>query len=267
MTVVKVGGSLVSEGKLENVLSDVPAALGIDRMVLVHGGGQAVTDVAERMGKKQRFITSPSGVRSRYTDRETAEIYSMVMSGMVAKKIVTGLARHGVSAFSLSGLDGSTIRAQRKKKLLMIDERNRKVAIEGGYTGRVTGVDVSAINSLLEIGFLPVVSPVAMGEEYEILNIDGDRAASATAAALAADRLLFLTNVEGVMMDGKVVERLTPSEARALLPKIGAGMDKKVMGAIEAVEGGVKACIISSGSRPNPVSTTLKAQGGTVISR
>ncbi len=265
VTVVKVGGSLVVEGKLDNVLSDVPAALKLDQIVLVHGGGQTVTEYAERLGKRQKFITSPSGVRSRYTDQETAEIYSMVMSGLIAGKIVTGLSRLGIQAFSLSGIDGGFIRAERKRRLLIIDERGRKVAIDGGFTGKPKHVDTKIPKSILSMGLTPVVSPVAIGEDSEMLNIDGDRAASTVSSAIPSDTLIFLTNVEGLYLDGKLVDRLTVAEARSVLPKIGTGMDKKVIGAIEAVEAGVSKCIIAPGNTSEPITKALKGATGTVI--
>lgn len=265
VTVVKVGGSLVAEGRLQNVLSDVPDALKLDRIVLVHGGGEIVTRYAERLGKEQRFIRSPSGVRSRYTDQETAEIYSMVMSGLIAGRIVSELSRQGVTAFSLSGIDGGLIRAERKKKLLMVDERGRKIAIDGGFTGKPKYVNRAIIENILSMGFTPVISPVAISDESEILNIDGDRAASFVASSIRSNTLVILTNVGGVLLDGKVVKSLTIKEAREILPSIGPGMDKKIIGAIEAVEAGVDRCIIAPGNVEHPLTAALSGGVGTVV--
>jgi acetylglutamate/LysW-gamma-L-alpha-aminoadipate kinase len=264
-TVVKVGGSLIEEGWLQSVLTDVRNTLSTEEAVLVHGGGQKVTEIAERLGKQQRFVTSPSGVRSRYTDSETAEIYSMVMSGLVAGRIVTGFAKLGVRAFSLSGIDASCIIAERKRRLLIINERGRKMAIEGGFTGKVTSVDSSILRWILGLGLLPVVSPVAIGGEGEILNIDGDRAASAIASSLPADTLLILTNVEGVVLRGKTVPHLSCNEARSLLPEIGPGMDKKVIASVEAVQNGVKRSIIAPGNRSKAIADAIRLKCGTVI--
>ncbi|MEM3186234.1 MAG: [LysW]-aminoadipate/[LysW]-glutamate kinase [Conexivisphaerales archaeon] len=263
--VIKIGGSLVAQGKLDTILSDLASVLPYYKTVLVHGGAKSVTEIAERMGKKQKFITSPSGIKSRYTDYETAEIYCMVMSGLLASRIVSFLAGQKVKAFSISGLDASAILAERKKKLIILDERNRKVAIEGGYTGKIKHVDSKIIDMLLQNSYLPVISPVAIGTDNEILNVDSDRCASAVASSLKAEQLIFLTNVDGLMHDGKLVNRITKDEAKKLLPEIGAGMDKKVMSAIEALENGVKRCVISSGMTDKPISGILKSDGGTVI--
>lgn len=264
-TVIKVGGSLIKDGSFENVIKDIPSAIKKDNLVLVHGGGDIVTEVADKLGKKQKFVVSPQGVRSRYTDKETVQIYGMVMSGLIGPKIIQILASLGVKAISLSGYDCSLIAAERKKKLLVIDERGRKMVIEGGYTGRISGVNVDLIELMLSNGILPVVSPVAIGTEYELLNVDGDRAASSLAAALKAEMLALMTNVDGLYIDGRLVTEVTSGEARSLLKKIGPGMDKKVIAAIEAVENGVAKCLICSGRRENPVSSLLGEKAGTVI--
>lgn len=260
--VVKVGGDLVKdEGAMQRVLQDVKEVASRRRVVLVHGGGDIVTDVALKLGKEQVFVTSPEGFRSRYTDRETAEIYSMVMSGLINKRLVVGLQRLGVRAVGLSGLDAGLLRAERKKKLIIIDERGRRRAIEGGYTGRIVAVGAYVLEELLRLGLLPVVAPVALGDEYEILNVDGDRAAAHIAGALRAE-LVLLTDVEGVMVDGGLVREVRASEVEALLRKVGPGMITKVYAASEALSLGSPRAVIASGLVEGPVSSAL-AGGGT----
>lgn len=140
------------------------------------------------------------------------------------------------------------------------------MAIEGGYTGKVTGVNAPLLDSLLSQGYVPVVSPVASGETSEPLNVDGDRAASSVALGVKADAVVFLTNVGGLTFDEKLVGHLTPSEASSSLPKIGFGMQKKVMAAAEAVEGGVKEAIICSGTRDAPLTRAIAHDNCTVVS-
>jgi len=265
--VVKIGGSLMKEGVPTKLVSDIATASRVHQVVIVHGGGDVVTETASKLGKEQRFIVSPEGIRSRYTDMETAEIYQMVMTGMLAKRLVLALSKAGVIGISVSGVDGRLLQGKRKTKLIIIDERGRKVAIDGGYTGKVTAVNSSLIDDLLAHGYLPVVSPVAIGEDSEPLNIDGDRAASALASSLGADVILFATNVEGLSLDGKLVHHLTPEEASAKISKIGFGMQKKVMAAVEAVGAGVKEALICSGTRDSPLSRGLAHEGCTVISQ
>ena len=263
--VVKIGGSLMKGGVPGTMIDDIPA-LASNQTIIVHGGGDVVTDYATRLGKEQKFVVSPEGIRSRYTDRETAEIYQMVMSGLLAKRLVSAFDRAGLRSISLSGADGLLLQGRRKAKLVIVDDRGRKVAIEGGYTGKVTGVNSSLLENLLTQGYIPVVSPVAAGEGAEPLNVDGDRVASSVATGSKAEAVIFLTNVDGLMLDGSLVRHLSPPEASSKLPKIGFGMQKKVMAAVEAVEGGVSQAIICSGTRTHPLTRALAHDTCTVIS-
>lgn len=264
MIVIKIGGSIV-DGLHSTTLQDIQYVLSNDKLVIVHGGGKEVTRIAGKLGKEQRFVVSPGGIRSRYTDKETIEVFTMVMAGKINKEIVSMLLKHGIKAVGLSGIDASMITAERKKKLVIIDERGRKVAIEGGYTGKISRVDTALLNMLLASDYTPVIAPVAIGDEYEMLNVDGDRAAAYVAGALKADRVLFMTDVNGLMMDGKLVEHLTLDEAKRLLPRIGPGMEKKVLACTEALSMGVREAIIASGKVERPISSALKHLNCTVI--
>ncbi len=264
--VIKVGGSLMKSGVPDLLLKDVVSLGTSNKVVIVHGGGEVVTDMATRLGKEQRFVVSPDGIRSRYTDWETVEIYQMVMSGLLGKRLVLALAKAGAGAVSISGVDGSLLQGTRKSRLIIVDDRGRKVAIDGGYTGKVRRVDTSVVEALLTGGYVPVVSPVAISEDAEPLNIDGDRAAGSLSAGLGADAVVFATNVGGLVLDGGLVTHLTPIQARAKLAQVGFGMQKKVMAAAEAVERGVKEAIICSGTDNAPISRGLAHEGCTVIS-
>lgn len=249
----------------QEVAIDVKAVSEKNQVIFVHGGAVEVTEIAQKLGKEQRFITSPDGFRSRYTDRDTVDIYTMVMVGKLNKQIVTALESKGVRAIGLCGLDGQLIKAERKKRLVVINERGRRMAIDGGYTGRIEEINTDLLRLLMEAGYLIVVSPVAMSEEYEPLNVDGDRTAASIAGALKADVLLLLTDIEGLMMEGKTVQRLRSTEAKEILPKIGPGMITKIHAAIEALEQGVREVIISSGTGSTPLSSALSHSVGTVI--
>jgi acetylglutamate/LysW-gamma-L-alpha-aminoadipate kinase len=265
--VVKVGGSLMKNGVPDSLLRNVTTLASSNQVVMVHGGGDAVTEIATRLGKEQRFVVSPEGIRSRYTDAETVEIYQMVMSGLLVKRLVLALAKAGARAVSLSGVDGGLFMATRKSKLLIVDDRGRKVAIEGGYTGKVQAVNSNLVELLLSQGYLPVISPVAVSEAAEPLNIDGDRAAGLLAASLKSDAVVFATNVDGLMLDGALVGHLTPEEANEKLPGVGFGMQKKVMAATEAVRQGVNEAVICSGTKEAPITKALAHEACTVISR
>ena len=266
LIVVKVGGSILKEVPPE-IVSDIKNVLSEHQLVLVHGGGKGVTDVASKLGKEQKFVFSPKGFRSRYTDKETMEIFTMVMAGKINKKLVSALQKQEIPIVGLSGLDGYLLRAERKKRIIIVDEQNRKRVIDGGYTGKVQEVNASLLKLLVDNGYVPLVSPVAVSEEFEPLNVDADRTAANIAGALKADKLVLLTDVDGLMLEGKVVSQLHVDDVEAKLKKIGGGMITKVFAAKEALSNGVKEVVICSGVRKTPISSALKHEGGTVINR
>lgn len=264
MIAIKIGGSVVG-GLHPTAVADIARAARGGGAIIVHGGGKEVTRVCGQLGKEARFVTSPGGIRSRYTDRETAEIFTMVMCGRISKSIVAMLQAAGVNAVGLSGVDGRLIEAERKRRLLVVNERGRRQAIEGGYTGRITRVNAGLLSALVGQGMVPVVSPVAIGAEAEFLNVDGDRAAAHVAGAAGADRVLFVTDVDGLMLDGRLVRELDLQGARDARPRAGPGMEKKLLAAAEAIEMGVGEALIASGARENPISSALAHDRCTVI--
>jgi len=265
MIVLKIGGDLLDRGLGSSLSADIKRTLETDRIVIVHGGGDEVTKIAERLGKKQSFVSSPEGIRSRYTDKETAEIYNMVMAGKINKEVVAFLLKEGVPAVGLSGVDAGLLKAKRKKRLIIVDEKGRKKVIEGGFTGKIDQVNSVFLRLLIENGHVPVIAPTALGEEHELLNVDSDRAAANIGGAMGAEKIVFLTDVQGILMDGKLVKRLSVKEAETLLPKIGLGMEKKLIASIEALKAGVKKAIIASGLAENPISNAINRNAGTVI--
>jgi acetylglutamate/LysW-gamma-L-alpha-aminoadipate kinase len=189
----------------------------------------------------------------------------MVMSGKLNKAIVQMLLRQDINAVGVAGIDGGILKAERKKKLLVINEKGRKMIIEGGYTGKITSVDASLVSDLVHSGYVPVISPIALSEEFDFLNVDGDRAAAYVAGGIKADKVIFITDVNGLILNEKLVSSMTLDQAKAALPKIGSGMDKKVLACIEALEMGVKEAVIASGQTENPLSTAMTHRNCTVI--
>ncbi len=265
LIVAKAGGNVVKNG-LQEIAKDTKEI--VDRgnsLIFVHGGGAEVTIIAEKLGKKQSFVISPEGFRSRYTDMETVEILNMVMSGKINKEIVSAFQSQGVRSVGLSGVDGCLLKAKKKEKIIVVDERGRKRILDAGFSGKIHQVNGELVKLLVENGYVPVISPVAIGEKFELLNVDGDRAAANIAGALKADELIFLTDVDGVILDGKLVREMKISEIQKVLPKIGAGMSTKVHAALEALNMGVKEAIIASGLCKSPILSALQHENGTVI--
>jgi acetylglutamate/LysW-gamma-L-alpha-aminoadipate kinase len=137
--------------------------------------------------------------------------------------------------------------------------------VEGGYTGRIVRVETGLLDRLLEDNYIVVVAPVAVDSDGTLLNVDGDQAALKIATAIKADKVMLLTDVEGLVVDGSIVRELTAQEARSILPKIGPGMNRKIIEAVEAVEGGVREVLIANGLLENPVKKALENPGTRII--
>ena len=265
LLVIKMGGSILKEGTATDLVADLKEVAKENKIVLVHGGGAEVTVIASKLGKEQRFIMSPEGFRSSYTDKETIEIYTMVMAGKMNKQIVLALESQGLPTVGLTGLDASILKAERKTKLIVVDERGRKKVIDGGYTGKITEVNTALLNLLLEEGYVPIVTQIALSQDCEPLNVDGDRTAATIAGALKADKLILLTDVEGLMLKGERVPKIAATEVKEVLSEIGGGMSTKVHAGLEALNQGVKEVLITSGTAKQPITSALKHEVGTVI--
>ena len=264
MITIKIGGSVVDDLHPSTIL-DIKKIAETQGIIIVHGGGKEVTKVCKQLGKEPKFIKSPSGIKSRYTDKETAEIFTMVLSGRINKAIVLMLQKNGVNAIGLSGVDGNIIKADRKKKLIIVNEKDRKQMIDGGYTGKIKEINSELIRLLVQHGLTPVISPIAISEESEFLNVDGDRAAAYVAAKTGCDKVLFITDVDGLLMDEKLVPKLTLDEAKEIRKKIGPGMEKKILASTEALDMGVREALIANGQKDNPISAAISHEDCTVI--
>lgn len=267
LIVVKVGGS---EGiDYEMVCRDVADLTSRgQKVVLIHGGSHLTNQVATALGHPPQFVTSPSGYTSRLTDRHTLEIFEMVYCGKVNKEIVEILQRNGVNAIGLSGLDGRLWEGPRKKTIRVV-ENGRKRIIRNNFTGRVEKVNRDLLCMLLENRFVPVLTPPAISFEGEAINIDGDRAAAATAAALQADNLLILSNIPGVLMEFPDESSLLPEIAQKDIEFVKENyaegrMRIKLLGAQEALAGGVSRVVLGDARIEHPIQQALSGQG-TVI--
>ena len=195
--VVKLGGT---EGvDFSAICQDAVDLLAAGKqLVLVHGGSAEANALGEGLGKPPKFITSPSGYTSRYTNRETLEIFLMAVNGKVNSLLTEQLQKLGVNAFGLSGLDGRLMLATRKGAIQSLENGKRKI-IRDDYTGKIDSINTDLLTALLGMGLLPVIAPVAISQDGEALNVDADRAAGMLAGALHAHTLLLLTAVPGLM--------------------------------------------------------------------
>lgn len=239
--VVKYGGSAMLDEKLqESVIKDV-ALLKLVGMepIIVHGGGKEINKWLGYMGKESRFIEG-----LRVTDEETMEVAEMVLS-KVNKHLVQMMEKLGVKAAGISGKDGAT----------MICKKKTVNGQDIGFVGEVTGVNSELIDTLIAQDFVPIIAPIGMDENYQAYNINADEAASAVAKCIHAEKLVFMTDIEGVCLDPKdpntLISVLPISEAKYLIENktIAGGMIPKIQNCIEAVEQGVNRVHILDGRR------------------
>jgi acetylglutamate/LysW-gamma-L-alpha-aminoadipate kinase len=266
--VAKLGGT---EGvDFSAICQDVAALLMQGhQLILVHGGSAEANALGEGLGTPPKTITSPSGYTSRYTDRKTLEIFLMAVNGKVNSLLTEQLQALGVNALGLCGLDGRLLQATRKDAIQSVDaERGKRKIIRDDYTGKIETVNSELLVMLLNAGYLPVIAPVAVSEKGEALNVDADRAAAMVAVALKAKDLLLLTAVPGLMKnfpdESTLIRQLSQSQLAAASELAQGRMKKKVLGAEEALKGGVCRVVIADGRIQNPISNAL-AGNGTVI--
>ncbi len=266
LLVIKIGGS---EGiDLDACCADIAALWQAGRrLVLLHGGSGETNRISEQLGHPPRFVTSVSGVQSRYTDRETRDIFAMVYAGKVQTSIVERLLMGGINAIGLSGLDGRLLEGPRKESIRVV-EHGKRVILHGDYTGKVERVNTTLLNTLLDAGYLPVLCPLAASYAGEAINVDGDRAAACVAAALGAQQLIILSNVPGLLAnwpdEASLVRYFAPHELDQAMDLAQGRMKKKIMGAQEALAGGVRSVVLGDARVDHPVSAALAGQG-TVI--
>lgn len=250
--VVKLGGSAL--GQHDTTIEDVVIChqLGI-RVVLVHGGGNAISTWLKRVGIEPRFVNG-----LRVTDEETMELVVMTLAGQVNKQLVAELQRRGGRAMGLSGLDGGLL-------------RSRLRAPELGRVGEVTGVNLDPLLAIASAGYIPVVAPIALGDDGRAVNLNADTAAAEIAAALGAEKAIFLTDVPGVLDAQKqLISQLTALEAKDLIAQkvVFGGMIPKVEAALRALAGAERSHIIDGRAPHALIGELFTDRGvGTMITR
>jgi acetylglutamate kinase len=249
--VIKYGGAAQSVASLSEAFAEDVVLLnyiGI-RPVVVHGGGPKISATMERMGKVPNFVHG-----HRVTDEETMDIVEMVLGGLINKQIVALINSKGGKAIGLSGKDGGLIKAKKKKLKLTPGSDLNEQLVDLGLVGEVVSVRPGVLDTLDKGGFIPVIAPVGLGEGGMTLNINGDDITSAVASALKAEKLIYLTDVDGVQdKKGGSIPTLTVSKAKKLISSkvISGGMIPKVQAGISAAEGGVQKTHIIDGRVPH----------------
>ncbi len=243
IVVIKYGGNaMINEELKDSVMRDIVllSLIGV-KVVLVHGGGPEITDMLKRIGKESRFVDG-----LRVTDKETADIVQMVLTGKINKSLVALIENKGGKAIGLSGMDGHMIEAKAKDVRL-------------GYVGEITRVNVAPILDVIDKGYIPVVSTVGCDGEGNVYNINADTAAARIAGELGAESLISMTDIAGILKDKNDPATLIPvirtSDAPALIADgtIGGGMIPKVECCIHAIHWGVNRVFILDGRIPHAI--------------
>ena len=260
--VVKYGGHAMGDPELGQAFARDIALLkqsGVNPIV-VHGGGPQIGAMLKKMGIESKF---EGGLR--VTDQVTVEIVEMVLAGSINKEIVALINAEGEWAIGLCGKDGNLVFAEKARKVITDPDSNIERVLDLGFVGEPVEVDRTLLDLLARSEMIPVLAPVAPGRDGHTYNINADTFAGAIAGAVQAVRLLFLTDVPGVLDSrGEVVAELSVKQARAMIADgtISGGMIPKVETCIEAIERGVEGVVILNGKTPHAVLLELFTQHG-----
>ena len=259
VVVIKYGGNaMIDENLKMQVMEDIALLwlIGV-KVVLIHGGGPEISQTMRRLGKKAEFVNG-----LRVTDRETVDIVQMVLAGKVNKTLVSLIQMKGGHAVGLSGIDGGIIEAKMKDEAL-------------GYVGEITKIRTKPITDLLEKNYIPIISTVASDRQGNTYNINGDTAAAHIAGALHAERLIMMTDINGVLRDkddpSTLIREMSVDQAKGLYDEgvISGGMIPKVDCCIEAINEGVSNVVIMDGRVPHAILMELLTDegAGTMVTR
>lgn len=260
--VIKYGGHAMGDAELGRAFARDVALLRQSgaEPVVVHGGGPQIGAMLEKVGIVSEF---KNGLR--VTDRATIEVVEMVLAGSLNKRIVADFNAQGARAIGLCGKDGDMVRVRRATKSERDPDSNIEKAIDLGFVGEPERVDRAVLDMVAKSGLIPVIAPLALGDDGETYNVNADTFAGAIAGAMDARRLLFLTDVPGVLDNsGNLIKQLTVAEARALIADgtISGGMIPKVETCIEALARGVEGVVIVNGKAAHAVLLELFTRHG-----
>ena len=259
---IKFGGHAMGKADYVNAFAADIALLDQvgARPVVVHGGGPQIGEMLKKLQIESSFIDG-----LRVTDDATISVVEMVLAGSINKTLVAAIASAGGRAVGVSGKDGGLITARKLMAMAKASDSAIQQAVDLGFVGEPSHVDVTVLNALMQHHLIPVVAPVGGGEDGKTYNINADTAAGAIAAALNATRMLMLTDVTGVLdQNGKLISSLTISQAEALIHNgtISGGMIPKVKTCIDAVQGGAEGAVIIDGRAPHALLVELFTEHG-----
>jgi len=253
IVVIKYGGAAMIQEDLKiSFAEDIILLQSLGMLpVIVHGGGPEVSFAMERLGQKVSFIDG-----LRVTSAENLKVAEMVLSGMLNKEIISHLNNFGGKAVGVSGKDGGLITARKKLHARGLDL---------GYVGEIDSVEPNLLKILLKENYLPVISPIGLGKDGKTYNINADTVAATIAVALRAHKIIFMTDVNGIIVDDVLQRSLTPEDIREMIQSeiIYGGMLPKAEATLHCVDGGVRSAHIINGTDPHSVIAELFTDKGT----
>jgi [amino group carrier protein]-L-2-aminoadipate 6-kinase len=265
MLVIKLGGS--AGINTEYTLDDLAALWPGERVVFIHGANAALDAFMKAQGREPRLVTSSTGQVSRFTDRETMDDMLAIYAGRVNKRIVEGLQARGVNAVGLSGIDGGIARGTRKDALRVVEDGKPKV-LRGDYAGSLKEINTDLLTLLLDNGYLPVLTPPALSQNGEAINVDGDKLALRLALALNAKALVILSNTAGLLSDvndaASLIRQIDVSSddsIEAAMTAASGRMKKKVQAGIDAVREGIPLVVFGDANVERPITAAMNGQG------
>ncbi len=236
------------------------------RVCVIHGGGKQLTELAQKLGVVQTVIEG-----RRVTDDDTLDLAKMIFRGKINTEILSALRNRGIHAVGLSGIDGGVIKAERRKPKSIVVDRNtgQTETVDFGHVGDIAEVDASLIHLLLENGYMPVISSLAADDEGKVFNVNADTIASEIAAELGAEKIILLSDVNGIYLDpadeSTKISRLTGKEAREMIDsgKATGGMVPKLQNLVSLLERGIGSAHVIGGNKRNGLLAEVFTDEGT----
>jgi [amino group carrier protein]-L-2-aminoadipate 6-kinase len=262
MLIVKIGGG--KDINISEIAKDLSNIIKTRKVVLVHGANARRDELAKKLQIPTKVVTSPSGVDSVFTDQEAIEVFLMAYPGLVNKQVVAILQRYGINAVGLSGIDGRLWEGRIKSKLL-VKEGGKTMAKYGNLSGKVEKANPQILFSLLEGGFVPVITAPGISYDHQIMNTDNDTATAIMAEAVEATEIVSLFEAPGLLKDYKdpqsLIKRVDKAEIEGCLEYADGRMKKKILGAKMAMERGVKKIYFADSRVFQPITKALQGEG------
>lgn len=261
--VVKIGGEIADdEATLHRFCEEVALLYQVGiHVVMVHGGGKQATQLSKQLGIEPKMIEG-----RRVTDEKTLDVVMMVFAGTINTEILAALREYGAEAVGISGVDGGIINAvKRPPKKVLNEKTGQEEIVDYGHVGDIESIDPKLLQTLLAADFVPVMASLGGDDAGNILNINADTVASEIASVLKAEKLILVTDVEGILRDDKsLISRVTPQEIDALIKSgvIRGGMVPKAQSAVEALKDGVQSVHIISGKKQSTLLAEVFTEGG-----